>query len=63
MILTVAAIVLVSFVCLVVYPALIVALAASMTLECDRAELPVARIVRKCKTGRRFQRPVYQRAS
>lgn len=62
MILTVAAVVLVSFVCLVVYPALIVALAALM-LEGEPAELPAARIVRKRETGRRFQRPVYQRAN
>lgn len=62
MILTVAAIVLVSFVCLVAYPALFVALAALM-LECQRAELPMARLIPKRKTGRRFQRPVYSRAS
>jgi hypothetical protein len=47
--------------CLVVLPKAIVMLAT--IIDVHRVELPVARLLRKRKTGRRFQRPVYQRVS
>ena len=54
---------LVTMICLVIVPKFVVMLAAAM-LECERAELPVARVLPKRQTGRRFQRPViYSRAS
>lgn len=41
----------------------LVMLVPAMFVGSVREAIPVARIVRKRKTGRRFQRPVLQRAS
>lgn len=62
MILVVIEVVLMTVTCLVIIPSAIVLLAVVL-LEGDRAEVPVARVLRKRKTGRRFQRPVDQRVS
>jgi hypothetical protein len=58
--LVVIEVVLMTATCLVIIPSAIVLLALVL-IEGDRADLPVARLLRKRKTGRRFQRPVYQR--
>ena len=59
MILVAVEVVLVTVTCLTILPALIVMLCAY--LEGRPADIPVARLLRKRKKGRRFQRPVFQR--
>ena len=55
-------ILLVTTICLLLIPRSIVMLAAVMFQD-ERAELPMARLLRKRKTGRRFQRPAFQQLS
>ena len=61
MILVAVEIVLVTVTCLTIVPAAIVALCTY--LDARPADLPVARLLRKRKTGRRFQRPAFQQLS
>ena len=62
MILVVIEVALVTFTCLVIVPSAVVSLATLM-FDGGRVELPVARVLPKTKTGRRFQRPAYQQLS